>query len=290
MKRYWYSSACVLALLWSPVAHSVTDWVGTRAAHENEICFDLYNDHLVVVQGSVGSIEGVPVLLDTGKSPTAISREVAERLGLHGDLQRLLFSNGTIQAESVTLPTLSIGTLHVSGARVLVQDLSYFEKQFGISLAAIIGLDVLGTSSFVIDYQKRKIILGRTTLGKKRVPFATRVPFLTIDARVDGQVLRLLVDSGMSGLLVYDKSFNSMRPLMATNSDPLISTALGPMRTAWYQASEVSLGSQTLGPRIMLLAYAAPNPQYKFDGLLGFVKMGFRKVWFDFDDGVLAWE
>src|SRR5262249_25667062 len=88
------------------------------------------NDHLLVVQGNVGPIEGVPVLLDTGKSPTAISPEVAKGLDIHGELQPLLFSNGTIQVESVILPSVSIGNLEVSGVRVLVQDLSYFEKRY----------------------------------------------------------------------------------------------------------------------------------------------------------------
>jgi predicted aspartyl protease len=289
MKHYLYSSACVGTLLWSLMAPSFADPVPRKAAHENEIHFDLYNDHLLVVQGNVGPIEGVPVLLDTGKSPTAISPEVAKGLDIHGELQPLLFSNGTIQVESVILPSVSIGNLEVSGVRVLVQDLSYFEKRFGVTLAAIVGLDILSTRSFVIDYQKRKIILGRGRPGMKRVPFATRAPFLTVDARIDGQILRLLVDSGTSGLLVYEKSFNRIHPLLASG-DPKISTASGPMKAAWYQASEVSIGSESLGPRILLLADVVPDSRCKFDGLLGFVKIGFRKVWFDSDDGLLACE
>jgi predicted aspartyl protease len=260
------------------------------AAQRNEIRFKLYNEHAIVVRGDIGSLKNVPLMLDTGKSPTAISKEIANRLNLHGNRQSLLFSNGTVEVQSVTLPSLRMGDLHVADVRVVVQDFDYFRKSTGISLAGIVGLDVLSTGNFMIDYRKRKIVFGRVEIGRKTVQFETRVPFLTVKAQIDGQVVRLLVDSGTSGLLVYSKRLNKRPEATSTERDSLISTAVGPMLTTCSGATEVLLGKENLGPQSILISEVEPDARYDFDGLLGFFKIGFRKVSFDFVNGSFSWE
>lgn len=62
------------------------------------------------------------------------------------------------------------------------------------------------------------------------------------------------------------------------------------MHARWFRASEVSLGEDNLGPQNMVIADVDPDPYYDFDGLLGFTKLGFQKVWFDFDNGLFGWD
>ena len=57
----------------------------------------------------------------------------------------------------------------------------------------------------------------------------------------------------------------------------------------WLSA-EVSLGKGDLGARNVAIADIDSDPQYDFDGLLGFAKMGFRRVSFDFENGLFGWE
>jgi hypothetical protein len=42
--------------------------------------------------------------------------------------------------------------------------------------------------------------------------------------------------------------------------------------------------------RDVAVAYADSDPQNEFDGLLGFARMGFCKVSFDFERGMFGWE
>ena len=256
----------------------------------NEIPFTLHNGHLVVVRGDLGTLRDLPLLLDTGTNPTAISKQVAGLLDLHGIEQPLVFSNGTKKVQIVTLPSIRIGEARKAGIKTMVRDLSYFEKEAGVTLAGIVGIDVLSASNFMIDYQRRKIVFARTNLGKKRVQFDSLTPLLTVRAKIDGQVVRLLVDSGTSGLLVYGKWLTQNRAAIYSERNPLISTAVGSMLAVSYRASEVFLGKESLGSQTVLVADGDPDPRYHFDGLLGFAKIGFRRVWFDFDNGVLAWE
>lgn len=141
--------------------------------------FDLYDDHWILVKGTVGSIANVNILIDTGKNPTAISQKLAQQLNLRGNREWLLMSNGKIEVESVTLPHFQIGLLGVESLRVVVQDLSSLGQKLGTNIGAIAGLDILSSTSLMIDYSKRKIVFGQVKLGDKSIPFESQKPFLT---------------------------------------------------------------------------------------------------------------
>jgi hypothetical protein len=254
-----------------------------------EVPFKLYDDHVIVVKGTIGPIRNLNIMLDTGKNPSAISREIAEQLHLQGHIESLLFSNGKIQVESVLVPGIDVGAFHLAAAKVLVQDLSFLHQRIGVAIGAVAGLDVLSTRNFMIDYWRRKIVFGPMTAARKSVRFEQQGHFLTVKAQVDGQTVRLLVDSGTSGLLLYQSRLNTrLEPLTA--SDPALSTAAGSMRAAWFHASRVLLGKVNLGPEPILIADVQPDPSYEFDGLLGFTQLGFQEVWLDFEHGLLGWE
>jgi hypothetical protein len=258
-----------------------------------EIPFHLYNDSLIVVKGTIDSIENVNILLDTGTSPTAISTEIARRLNVRGNTEPLLSSNGKIDVQSAIVPRIDIGQLHLAPARVVVQDLSFMQRGLGISIEAIGGLDVLSTGSFMIDYRKRKIVFVGAKAASKTVPFETLRPFLTVKGNIAGHELRLVVDSGTMRLLLFRKRLNTT----LTNLEPIpngrksvIFTATGTMPASWYRASQMLLGAQNIGSQIMLVADGDPDPRYEFEGLLGLAKTGFQKVWLDFEKGLFGWE
>jgi predicted aspartyl protease len=254
-----------------------------------EIPFKLYNDHLIVVKGTLGALENVNILLDTGKSPTAVSTKVASQLQLQGHRELMLLSNGTMDVESVVLPQIRVGPLRVESLRTVVQDLSYLERNLGVSVEGIAGLDVLKRRSFAIDYKRKKIVFELPMPTTKTVPFETLVPFATVRAIVGGQEMRLLVDSGTPGLLLY-RSRVKVKLEEVSNRDPAIITAAGEMRTRFARASNVRLGEENLGPQNVVLADVDVNPKYEFEGLLGFKQLGFRKVWLDFERGLFGWE
>jgi hypothetical protein len=60
-------------------------------------------------------------------------------------------------------------------------------------------------------------------------------------------------------------------------------------RVSWLR-TPVLLGNDELGMREVAVADADSNPQDELDGLLGFARMGFRRVSFDFERGMFGWE
>jgi hypothetical protein len=89
-------------------------------------------------------------------------------------MESLQTLNGTIQTESLILPGIQIGPLAASPIRVVVHDLSFMERSLGISLGGIAGLDILSSSSFTIDYRRKKIVFGPIAASEKTVRFETQ--------------------------------------------------------------------------------------------------------------------
>jgi predicted aspartyl protease len=265
------------------------DCVEEVSTAKTEVPFELYNDNLIIVRATIGAIKNVNMILDTGTSPSAISKEMADRLKVRGKTETLQTLNGPIQAQSIILPHIQIGTWRGDFIRVVVQDLSFMERSLGIPLGGIAGLDILGTGSFTIDYRRRKIVLGAIAASAKQIRFETQVPLLTVTLKIEGQEVRLLVDSGTWGLLVYRNRLRTAQSQLRFNTNASISTAGGMTQVRWFRAV-VSLGKDNMGTRSVAIADVDPDPQNGFDGLLGFAKMGFRKVSFDFENGLFGWE
>ena len=260
-----------------------------QSAAKAEVPFELYNDNLIIVKATIGTVKNVNMILDTGTSPSAISQQLADRLKLQGKTETLQTLNGTIQTQSLMLSSLQIGPLAASSIRVVVQDLSFMERGLGIPLGGIAGLDILSSASFTIDYRRKKIVFGPVASSEKTVRFETQEPFLTVKAMIEGHEVRLLVDSGTWGLLVYRNRLQTAQQQVHFDSNVSISSPGGMTHVRWLRAS-VLLGKDNLGARNVAIADIDSDPQNDFDGLLGFAKMGFRKVSFDFENGLFGWD
>lgn len=260
-----------------------------QSAAKPEIPFQLYNGNLIIVKATIGTVKNVNMILDTGTSPSAISQELADRLKLRGKTESLQTLNATIQTQSLILPGIQIGPLAARPIRVVVQDLGFIERSLGISLGGIAGLDILSSGSFTIDYRRKKIVFGPIAASEKTVRFEKQEPFLTVKAVIEGQTVRLLVDSGTWGLLVYRNRLQTTQQQVRFDSNASISTAGGTTNVRWLRAV-VSLGKDNLGTRNVAIPDVDSDHRSEFDGLLGFAKMGFRRVSFDFENGLFGWD
>jgi hypothetical protein len=120
------------------------------------------------------------------------------------------------------------------------------------------------------------------------VHFETQSPLLTVKASVEGQELRLIVDSGTSGLVIFHNRFKENAAALRSAQGTFIATVAGTPQAKFFRAL-VTLGQDT-GERIVTITDANLGAADGFDGLLGFTGMGFRRVSFDFDSGTLGWD
>jgi len=256
------------------------------SSHVTEIPFTLYNNNLIIAKGAVGPVKGVNLILDTGTTPTTISKALAAKLKLKGSLEPLQTLNGVIQTQSVILPHIEVGAMSVGDLRVITQDLRFVEESLGTSVAGIVGVDVLKTHTFTIDYGKKKIRFEPFSRTKHMVQFDTESALLTVKASVEGQKLRLILDSGTSGLIVFRNRIKT--PVAFRSVQGTFITTVAGIPQAKNFRTLVTFGDET-AEHVVTIADVDPGTD-AFDGLLGFTGMGFRKVSFDFKNGIFSWE
>lgn len=120
----------------------------------------LKDGYLVVAKGSIGRLNDLTFLLDTGTSRTLIDSHIAKQLQLEGLGHRLTVFDHEVEAQLVVLPDLRLGAIHAESPHVIVTNLSSVAQNFGLHADAILGMDILRLGTFSIDYKSGRIWFG----------------------------------------------------------------------------------------------------------------------------------
>jgi hypothetical protein len=277
-------------LLWSAL---VSPTLGQNSAPANpsphplsrmEVHFRLYRNYLIVVQGSLGMLDGLNVLVDTGANPTAVDQRIAKRLGLRGQPKKLDLLDQNVPVEAAVLPTLQLGPIRAESLPGIIQDLSPIEKNLGVRIDAIVGFGVLSAESFTIDYEAKSIAFGAIEALPFAVPFDSTPPKLTVPLRVGDQIVRLLLDTGAQDVLLFECSLQGrMHELPTRGRKESSSSKDMPFDIQEALLPEVRLGAADLG---LMRVFVVPGKQscgWDFSGVMGMSALGLRKIAFDFE-------
>jgi predicted aspartyl protease len=168
----------------------------------------------VVVEGSIGTLEKLTFIIDTGTYPSIVDQRIATTLGLSERAGKAVLVGQSVQAKLATLPFVGVGPDRIESVPALVQDLSSLEKTLGRRIDAIVGLDVLGKNSFSINYKTKRLRFGAVERSRSTVSFETGQPLITVEARLHDRPVRLLVDTGAAALLLFQSRLkDSISPL-----------------------------------------------------------------------------
>jgi predicted aspartyl protease len=223
------ASLAVLGLLCNPLlaqSDSVAMLAGAQPVFNPtvELPIQLCRDYLVVVEGSIGTLEKLTFIVDTGTYPSIVDQRIATTLGLREREGKAVLVGQSVQARLAIVPFVGIGPVRVELVPVLVQDLSSLEKTLGRRIDAVVGLDVLGKNSFSINYRTKKLRFGPMGRSRSTISFETGQPLITVEARLHDRPVRLLVDTGAAALLLFQSqlkdpiSLQAGRAARATNA------------------------------------------------------------------------
>jgi hypothetical protein len=243
----------------------------------------IFRGFLVVVEGRFGTTsEHQNFLLDTGTSPSIINKGLAGPLDLTKSSAILASVGQDSKVQSAVLPEIEIGPIRASSLPVLLSDLSQLENDLGISIAGIVGLDVLSRASFSLDYAKKSIEFGKATPGGVAIPLAAGSSIALAQVNWGGTLKRMVVDTGSEQLVLLGKE-----PPLAG----MVRADGGPGGTATAASVANRMAVQQLPPADIVLAgkkfsaskaYWVPGSDASdSDGLLGVRSLGFRRLSFD---------
>lgn len=254
-----------------------------------ELPFRAYRDYLVVVQGSLGGKLGRNLIIDTGTDPSVIDSRAAHELHMAGSAGKLAVHDQVVDADQAVLPSVKLGTLQAEFLPVLIRDLSFLQKDLGVRIDAIIGLDVLGLSNFSIDYSTRRIVFGAMPVYGSKALLQSTPPWLTVRMEVDGVSIRLLLDTGASGIILFQSQIRNRLQLLI-EGQRVSSNLGGQVRLQRVILSRTTFGDTDFGQRDAFVVNDQEDESRDFDGLLAPSALGLKQIAFDFQHHTLSWE
>lgn len=253
----------------------------------SQMPFNLYRGYLVVVDGRLGSLEHQNLLLDTGTSPSMIDQRVSTKLGLHGTEKDIALFNTKVSGQTVTLSDIEIGPLHPRNVQVMVTDFSKVTDGLGTRIDAVIGLDVLGATSFTLDYQKHRIYF-HATAERHVVPFTAGPQFITVDLQAGGRDLHLLLDTGTPHLVLFEQALRRLDydPTTVSGTGQNIS---GNVAYNTVILEKTRLGREEMGPQRVSVVAGEETSRAGYDGLVGISLLRPKRLSFDFEHQLIGW-
>jgi hypothetical protein len=299
MKRPLFSSFLLAILTLSPLERGWSQSTITPADPASKtqslpgtaikLPIRLFWGYLVIVEGSIGDFQKLSFLVDTGSYPSVIDRKIALKLGLAEQPSRVNLQNKSVQTGLVILPSLLLGPVRVESLPVLTEDLSFLRKALGYKVDAIIGLDVLGKSSFTVNYITKEMLLGPVESLPFSAPFDTDVPIVTIRTKFQNQHLRLVVDTGGPDLMLFQSRMPDPTALQTLGTEETANLS-GTVRLRKVRIPEVYLGEEAIGPQTAFVVDDRKDDGDNFDGVLGMRGPQFSKIAFDFERRSFSWD
>ena len=287
------ASVAVLSFLCNPLlaqSKSVAALAETKPVsnHAVELPIQLYRDYLVVVEGSIGNLEKLTFIIDTGAYPSMIDQRIATALGLRETDGKVALVNQSVRTKLATLPSVGVGPARVESVPVLVQDLSSIEKTLGRRIDAVVGLDVLGKNSFSIDYRTKRLRFGPVERTRSTVLFETRTPFVIVEVRLHDQPVRLLVDTGASALMLFQSRLKDAISLLAGRTAKATNVG-GDFQRQPVLIADTRLGKEEFGPLTGFVVADQRDDGRDFDGLLSVRGLQLEEIGFDFENHEISW-
>ncbi len=248
----------------------------------------VYAGYLLIAEGSIGDLQKLNFLVDTGASPSVVDQKIAHDLRLTEQPGRVNLWNKSVRTRQVVIPSLRLGPVRVESLPVLAEDLSFLRNALGFKVHAIVGLDVLKKSSFTIDYKTKEILFGQTESLSYSAPFETDTPVVTVRMGFQNRQLRLVVDSGGPDLMLFQSRIQGS--IFHEFGTEKVADVSGTFERKKVQIPDVYLGKEPIGAQVVFVVDDKKDEGDNFDGVLGIKGPQFWKIAFDFEHRRFSWE
>jgi len=230
------------------------------------IPFQLEHGFLVLVEGRIGALAHLRFLLDTGATDTWLDRRIGEKLSLPRYGAKTFNFDHYVRVERASVPELQLGSLLVRNNRVIVGDLKQF-SEFAADVDGIVGMDLLrATQSMRIDYSHGLVTFKTSSTRETASQDATNA--LTVQLSAQGQPLCLIIDTGISGLLLYKDRLHKRLPKLKLTSST-IGVQRGRLRGESALLTGIRLGRDEVKASVFLIPGEPDSLPADVDGFVG---------------------
>lgn len=276
------------AVLLSVVWHEADGKVRMPQA-SNETAVEIYIGYLTVVRGSANGVTNLRFLLDTGATDTAIDRTLADRLGVRAKPTKVTSFDTTIESEWTGLKEISFGQERAANVRVVIEDLSYFNR-VGVHLDGVVGLDQLRRQSFALNYVKKSVIFGPAAIAGARVaPMLANDQAIRVEAELDGRPMWMVADTGAPLTVLYEDALKDLAVSYRLEGRMDWLSLTGHVESLIAVVPRFQLGKQDLAGEVVLVSVPAAKRPNGVSGYLGIASLQAKEVEFDFEKNRFLW-
>ncbi len=165
-----------------------------------------------MAKGSIGRLDELNFMIDTGALPSVVSSRVVKELKLQGIREQLSVFTRDVSVQRVVIPDVALGPIHLQAMPALARNLDFIQRQTGVRVDAVIGLNVLGRCNLAIDYKTRKMIFGTQVSEEPGIPLEVGPGCMLVLVRFGDCRLRLMVDTRAKHLMLFESRFRSHFP------------------------------------------------------------------------------
>jgi hypothetical protein len=261
----------------------------TQSEIGQSLPFELTAGFLISIKGRIGQLDGLQFILDTGVLTSIVDRRIADQLRLPRRADRVFSFQKYVKVERAEFPEVQFGSVKSRQVSLFVADLSKI-SEFSGHADAIIGLDLLFLNkSLRINYETRTVSFFAPDDGTSDVLPLRHPQALTTRLMVQGHPVRLLIDTGLEGILLYENRLRKRVPDLKLEGQPKSA------RVGWMQARAttlpgVQLKSTESAISVLLTDGPAEDLLPGIDGYLGTASLEARQIEFDFEKSVLRWQ
>ena len=260
------------------------------SAPANELPFRIADGYLILVEGAIGTRTHLRFLLDTGASMSILDSKIADGMNLHRESAESFNFDRKLAWDQAAIPEVRFGPISAADTVMLVGPLAKY-SEFARNVDAIIGLDLLHLHDFTIDYASKKIVFHSSATPPAQVRGEALISGLTLLIQIQGHPVRLIVDTGFPGILLFEERLFARAPELRPTGGTVYSVMLGErLRAKATTLRNVTIGPTSKDARVLLAQAPPPEILPGIDGVAGIAALKARRVHFNFMEKRLSWE
>ena len=289
------NSICQLLYLWLialsfPLSSAAQqDPTAESSRARLEMPFQLYSGYLIVVEGRIGSLKGLKFVLDTGTTQSILSKKIADNLALLRHPARLLNFYKTVPLESTTVSEVQFGPVEAINKEMSIMNLGKF-SEYANHIDAVIGLDLLQLNNLIFDYNLRTVLFEPIDSNIRGAQKGSKPMCFTVKINVQGHLIRLIVDTGVEGVLLYEDRVRAQVPRLRVEAGIKKVTIGGRMSGKLATLPEVRLGETVMDGRVLLIEGPPGDMMDGIYGCIGVAPFNATIISFNFASRTIRWE
>lgn len=218
-----------------------------------------------------------------------VDSRIADGLKLNYQTTQTFNFDRTLTWRQATFPEIRFGPIRATNTVMLVGHLADY-SEFNRNVDAIIGVDLLKLSNFTVDFDTHKVIFRSFN---QAIPAGAGEPLsncIFLEIRVRDQPIRLIVDTGFPGILLFEERLIRNVPSLEV-PEKHVKVILGDRLHAKQATLRgIAIGSSRRDVTVLLAKSPSADVLPGIVGVAGIPALNAHRVNFNFVNGTLSWE